>query len=554
MIRLNEEFDTRGLAVQRQANFIASSFRDGLIPLDDLQTAAAFISGTMSGNTQTSIVWVIDGNGKTLSIEQHDAVEKDFTPSLGNLKDSTFLQSVFEAMVDYRAAVWIAPMFVPEYNQTYFLFAEPLLKNGTVEALVLVGVSLKDISKIADSLSSQDITVFMLHDELLYAHPNMPEAFSKLSEQHPFPYLSEAPDLILSSIAENNRIDFFDKYLNERYEIYSHVGASGEAKYIIIRRPIAGDFSNVSVGAYFDEYLLQSPFDQLILSLLISTILLLLAFVCSIFLARWIARPIRRVATGARLVATFDIANVRRLPKSRISEIDDLASGFNAMIVALEAFIRYVPRSLVKHIISGGAEVAAPAERKLAVLFTDISGFTRVCEQLNPKEMIDFINQHLALVCRPVETYGGTIDKYIGDSVMAFWGAPEQLEQPEHQAICAALEILKAIRSDNKRRLSNGQEPVKLRIGIHVGLLVVGDIGAPGRVNYTAIGDTVNVASRLEQLGKDVAPDADVVILTSQEIILGDRGGDNYISEFIGSRKVAGKSNFVNVYRISPIL
>ena len=123
------------------------------------------------------------------------------------------------------------------------------------------------------------------------------------------------------------------------------------------------------------------------------------------------------------------------------------------------------------------------------------------------------------LIGKEVDAAGGTIDKYIGDSVMAFWGAPA--DDPEHavHACRAALAIAATFEADNRRRAKKGYRPVRLRIGIHTGPVVVGNVGAPGRINYTLIGDTVNAAQRLEQLGKEVVNEApnepDVIVLAS---------------------------------------
>ena len=148
-------------------------------------------------------------------------------------------------------------------------------------------------------------------------------------------------------------------------------------------------------------------------------------------------------------------------------------------------------------------------------MFTDIAGFSTIAFGRLPADVASFLNSHFALIGKAVDDAGGTIDKYIGDSVMAFWGAP--VEDPDHalHACQAALAIAVAFAEDNRRRESEGRRAVKVRIGIHTGPVVVGNVGAPGRINYTLIGDTVNAAQRLEQLGKEVPGEAEVTILAS---------------------------------------
>jgi class 3 adenylate cyclase len=117
-----------------------------------------------------------------------------------------------------------------------------------------------------------------------------------------------------------------------------------------------------------------------------------------------------------------------------------------------------------------------------------------------------------------IEAECGTIDKFIGDAVMAFWNAPEQQIDHADRAFRAALLIRKAIRAENEARAERGERPIRLRVGIHTGPAVIGNIGSTERVNYTAVGDTVNVAQRCEALGKLLGrSDADVTILVSSQ-------------------------------------
>ena len=179
------------------------------------------------------------------------------------------------------------------------------------------------------------------------------------------------------------------------------------------------------------------------------------------------------------------------------------------MLRGLRWFEVYVPRALVERLMGlGTAGTLASVEREVTVMFTDIAGFTAFSEGRPAAEVAQFLNRHFAMVSESIEATGGTVDKFIGDGVMAFWGAPEA--QPDHaeRAARAALAIAQALRIDNEARRAAGEVPVRLRLGLHTGPVTVGNIGAPGRMNYTIIGDTVNAAQRVEALGKDLAPDA----------------------------------------------
>jgi adenylate cyclase len=195
------------------------------------------------------------------------------------------------------------------------------------------------------------------------------------------------------------------------------------------------------------------------------------------------------------------------------------------------------------------AAVLESKQRVVTVLFTDIVGFTEIGGRLPAPQLAEFLNRHFALLGGCIDAELGTVDKYIGDSIMAFWGAPLLQADHAHRACRAAHAIAETLRADNERRAAKDLRPVRLRIGIHTGPVVVGNVGAPGRVNYTLIGDTVNTAQRLETLGKevDVGTD-DVVVLISGETA--DAVGDDFPLKFLGDYDLRGRSESLRVYRL----
>jgi adenylate cyclase len=218
------------------------------------------------------------------------------------------------------------------------------------------------------------------------------------------------------------------------------------------------------------------------------------------------------------------------------------------MLIGLKSFGRYVPRTLVKRLIRENRVGAGTEERELTVMFTDIVGFTNTCEGMSPAEVAAFINHHLTLVSRCIEQEGGTIDKYIGDAVMAFWGAPDNIDNPSLRAVRAAAAIQASLAADNEKRVAGALQPVRIRIGVHSGRLIVGDIGAPDRINYTVIGDVVNAAQRLEGLGKEVDAEAESIVLVSRPVK--DNLDGNFRLDDIGDMKVKGKQDAIEVYRL----
>ncbi len=165
-----------------------------------------------------------------------------------------------------------------------------------------------------------------------------------------------------------------------------------------------------------------------------------------------------------------------------------------------DTFQRYVDPSIMKELLKEGV---SPLELQgknveIAVLFVDMRGFTALSERLEPQEIVGILNEYLTLTSRAIKQYGGTLDKFIGDCTMAFWGAPLPCQDSVYQACQAAVAMAEESAAMNERLLQRFGRRISYGIGIHVGPAVVGNIGSPERMDYTAIGDTVNTASRLE--------------------------------------------------------
>lgn len=154
--------------------------------------------------------------------------------------------------------------------------------------------------------------------------------------------------------------------------------------------------------------------------------------------------------------------------------------------------------------------------RNINLLFTDMVGFSALSQDMTAPEVAALVHHHFSLTAACFDGEGGAIDKFMGDSVMAYWGVPEKQKNHAEHACRAAKAIETAIRAENATRQTEGKPPIGICTGIHSGRVTVGDIGTPNHLNYTVIGDDVNVGARLEQLGTELyPPDTDVSILIS---------------------------------------
>jgi adenylate cyclase len=293
---------------------------------------------------------------------------------------------------------------------------------------------------------------------------------------------------------------------------------TGGDAYAVNLTPLA--FPGWTLATVIPEAEFLGPIEATIRRLLIALgVLILAAGILSAWLARrLIARPLITVVDELKHVERFELDQVRRHP-SRLAELENLSSAIADMAGGLAAFRKYIPADLVKTLVREGIEPHPGGSiRTLTVLFADIAGFTGLSERLGDR-IIPLLSGYLDTMSREVSAHGGTIDKFIGDAVMAFWGAPATNANHAFDACAAALACQPALRAPG--RTDDRGQPLKVRIGINSGEMLVGNIGSEFRLNYTVIGDAVNVASRLEGANKEYG--TDIIIGEETRRLAGDR-------------------------------
>lgn len=386
----------------------------------------------------------------------------------------------------------------------------------------------------------------------MIAHPLLIDGYPEGSVEAPLPAVSRFSDPVLAAIWRDE-----GRYELEQMELPQgtdgHVIQTDDGEYVFVYRSVSG-FGPLplTVGAYFRTSDVGEEVERMIMALIAGVAALLLSLVAAVIVGRRIARPIVRFSSAAGRIRDLDISQVEELPPSIFRELNEQSNSFNAMLRALRWFELYVPRKIVESLIRrGSAEESISDAREITVMFTDIAGFSSASEGMRAAEVAEFVNAHFSIIVDCVEAEGGTVDKFIGDAVMAFWGAPEEQPDAPERACRAALAIAGRMRDENRRKTARGEAPTHIRIGIHSGSATVGNIGAPGRLNYTIIGDTVNIGQRLEQLGKQIHADGtDVSILIS-----GDTAGrlsDAFAPAPAGRHRVKGRIGEIDVFDLRP--
>ena len=229
----------------------------------------------------------------------------------------------------------------------------------------------------------------------------------------------------------------------------------------------------------------------------------LLAFGMSLVFAGRITAPLTALSLAAEEVGKGNLHAEVRVEGN--DEVGLLAKAFNSMMTGLREKDRvtgilgkYVSPEVAKKILSSEEGLSLQGERReCVILFSDIRGFTAFSENMAPEKLVADLNEYFGLMVETIFEYQGTVDKFIGDAIMAVWGAPVPFEDKELRGVRCALGMQKALIKLNQDRLSRGVQPLTMGIGINVGVVVSGNLGSVRRVDYTVIGEEVNLSSRL---------------------------------------------------------
>lgn len=391
-------------------------------------------------------------------------------------------------------------------------------------------------------ISFLQLTNFLSHETIgKYGHAFITDRTGQLLVPESYTLINSKinPDVIKAAILhyhQKNNNNFSFKFGHFRYLTYI-----GELPSIFGK-----DWLIVTIVPFVDFYsdLINTQFQIIGITLII----LALSILVIIYFSKRISQPIVNLSNEIDKVTNLDLTSNNKI-HSPIVEIRLIAASVRALRSAMRSFARYVPKEIVKQLLAQGKDITLRVDkRQLTIFFSDIQSFTSIAETEPLNTLMTLLNSYFDGLSKIILENQGTIDKYIGDSIMAFWGAPS----PNiHQAVLAcktALECHAYLLEFNKNCQQQGKPMLITRFGISSGDVVVGNIGTKERMNYTVIGDAVNTAARLQVTDKIYH----VNIIISEEVY--HQTEQQFLVRPLDTVEVRGKKTKIKIYQLMASL
>lgn len=425
----------------------------------------------------------------------------------------------------------LSPQFEINLAQLFEGFEQVTILNKTKEGQVLMIIALP--SKL--NFTSKNATLaIMKTDKLIQGFKKSEGVSSYLVDKNGFMITHSDKEITKSNIPaplSDIRELLMNKLPNKQLQ---YMEEESEEERLAAFRKIG--FAGMAIVAEVPLHIaLESSRRVIKVSSWLAFILFCSAVLIGTLYSGFLVAPILRLKDAAEDVAKGNLDASVSVAESGGDELSDLSRAFNQMTVGLqekekyhEVLIKYHGTQIADKVLTGEIKLGGEKVSSM-VLFTDLRGFTSFSENLSPEDVVLMLNDYMGRMVKIIQRRGGVIDKFIGDSIMATWGVPFLSEKDPYNAVMACLEMRQELAIMNNERIEKGLKKIGAGMGLNFGECIAGNIGSDQRMEYTIIGDTVNVAARLESMTKDLK--TDFLISESVQELLSDKfqfeeGGD----------------------------
>jgi adenylate cyclase len=371
-------------------------------------------------------------------------------------------------------------------------------------------------------------------------------------------FVTDKNGVLLAHSDEKKAIARFDMKENQIFKIASKAElARGQKPFYDGQEKFFGAFAKTSYGAtvfsQISEELILEPAKEVkrrafhIAGLFLSAAL----FIVFLF-SMTLTSPLETLVGLIGLVSkgNFDVKASSQVKSLFEDEVGQLAHAFDNMTEGLKErdkvktlFSKFHGSSVTDDLLQGDIGVGGQ-KKEVVVFFSDIRGFTAFSEKRSPEEVVEMLNEYFAVMVGIINKHHGVVDKFIGDAIMAIWGAPKTTGKDASYAVRACLEMRRGLEGLNEKRIARGQPPINIGMGLHAGSAISGTIGSDERMEYTVIGNTVNTGSRIEASTKAFGSD----LLISESVY--EQIKDDFEIEYAGAAEVKGRTEALKMYKV----
>jgi adenylate cyclase len=405
----------------------------------------------------------------------------------------------YQAAKDARALIIEQPGVNPDTGSPVIFVRYPIIQDGAFIGCASANITLDVLSQYLTShrASARGTTLIANpNNGMIIAYPDLKKSVRSEDGRLEIATLDNIAD---DNVREAYRLqnetdhdDFFFRSPQSGEEISAsfarYPGSFGQPWEVVVLTP-----TNDFVGD------LERTNRQMIFLIgALTAIELLLIY----FLSKRLSQPIEAISQDLMLIE--DLSFTHAAPaSSNIKEIRKLQTAVSLFETSLRSFSSFVPLDIVRKLIKTGTPLTLGVEQRfMTVLFTDLKDFSTLSEQMAPNDLLAQLSRYFEVVSKAIAEEHGTVDKFIGDGIMAFWGAPAHRDDHVMRACCGALRAARRMQQLNAEWSAQGRPPLHLRIGLHCANVLVGNVGSSARLSYTVMGDGVNVAARLEGMNK----------------------------------------------------